>query len=261
MRQRSFTSDASHELRTPLALIRGNAELLSRHPDRPIGRYLDVVEDITSESDRLARLVSNLLTLACSDEGSALLSWRAVDLSDLGTRLLRRFEQPAAAKGLALGDDVRPGVTLWGDPDRLEELIIILMDNAIRYTERGTVTLHIGREDGDAAIRVSDTGPGIAAEHLPRLFDRFYRTDAARSSRHGGVGLGLAIARWIAEAHGGRIRVTSAVGAGSIFTVGLPLEGPAAISGAGVSVSTWLKALARRLTRRQRRDQGEPPAA
>jgi two-component system, OmpR family, sensor histidine kinase CiaH len=221
-RQRDFTADASHELRTPLALVRGNAELLQRHPEQPIGAYGDVVQDIVDEADRLSRLVSDLLTLARADSGHAQLVRRPVDLSALASQVLREAEPLAAAKGLAVRAEIVPGVAVAGDADRLRQLCLILIDNAVRYTTRGGVTLRVAREGQGALLAVVDTGPGIAAEHLPRLFDRFYRTDEARSAEAGGTGLGLAIARWIAEVHGGRISVVSTPGRGSAFTVHLP---------------------------------------
>lgn len=221
-RERRFTADASHELRTPLTLIRGNAELLTRHLDRPIREYADVVQDIIAESDRLSRLVGDLLTLARAGEGRLQLARRDVDLSATATALAREFAPLAAAKGLALQAEIAPGVHVRGDPDRLRQLGVILLDNAVRYTQNGTVTLRLVGVHHGAVLSVSDTGPGIAPEHLPHIFERFYRADPARSSDQGGFGLGLAIARWIAEAHGGRIEVTSTPGRGSTFSVRLP---------------------------------------
>ena len=228
-RQRDFAADASHELRTPLALVRGNAELLQRHPEERIGAYDDVVQDIVDESDRLSRLVSDLLTLARADSGHIQIARSPVDLSALAAELLQKMEPLAHAKGLELRGDIAPAVGVTGDADRLRQLGLILLDNAVRYTRTGVVTLRVGRDGHHAALlAVQDTGPGIAGEHLPRLFDRFYRTDAARSAESGGTGLGLAIAKWIAEAHGGRIGVSSTVGRGSTFTVFLPLVAAAA---------------------------------
>jgi signal transduction histidine kinase len=222
-RQRDFTADASHELRTPLALVRGNAELLQRHPEEPIAAYGDVVQDIVDESDRLSRLVSDLLTLARADSGHIQVARAPVDLSALAAELLQKVEPLAHDKGLVLRGEIAPGVGVAGDADRLRQLGLILLDNAVRYAQTGAVTLRAARDGHHGALlAVRDTGPGIAGEHLPRLFDRFYRTDAARSAESGGTGLGLAIARWIAEAHGGRITVSSTVGRGSTFTVHLP---------------------------------------
>jgi two-component system sensor histidine kinase CiaH len=221
-RQRDFVADASHELRTPLAVIRGNIEHMRRAPDKPVRAYDDVMEDIEAESERLGRLVSGLLTLARADDGRVQLRWSRVDLTALMQALAREVAPLAEAKGLALRTAIEPGVSVYGDADRLHELGLILLDNAIRYTAAGHVSLELELAGATAVLRVADTGPGIAPEHLPRIFDRFYRTPAARSSEAGGTGLGLAIARWIAEAHGGRITVTSAIGQGSTFTVYLP---------------------------------------
>jgi signal transduction histidine kinase len=226
-RQRDFVSDASHELRTPLTLLRGNAEVLARHPEQRIGDNLELVEDIISETDRLGRLVSDLLTLARADAGTAQVLRQPLDLSALATELAADVTPLAAAKGLALTTEIAPGVTVAGDRDRLRQLGLILLDNAIRYTPAGTVTVRLRGDGAAAALSVEDTGVGIAPEHLPHIFERFYRTDAARSPTDGGAGLGLAIARWIAEAHGGTFIVTSTVGRGSVFTVRLPVAGHA----------------------------------
>jgi two-component system, OmpR family, sensor histidine kinase CiaH len=221
-RQRDFTADASHELRTPLALVRGNAELMLRHPEKKIGEYDDVVHDIVDESDRLGRLVSDLLTLARADSGHAQIVRREVDLSGVAAQAVRTIEPLARAKGLTMWEDIAPGIAVSGDTDRLSQLCLILLDNAVRYTLVGTVTLRLTRDGHSAALSVSDTGAGIGAEHLDRLFDRFYRVDQARSTEAGGTGLGLSIAKWIAEVHGGHISVVSTPGAGSTFTVHLP---------------------------------------
>lgn len=220
-RQLRFTADASHELRTPLTLIRGNAELLARHPDRPIREYADVVQDIIVESDRLGRLVADLLTLARAGEGRLQLALTDVDLSAVAAALAREFEPLAAAKGLALYAEIAPDVHVRGDADRLRQLGVILLDNAVRYTRAGSVTLRLTGGHG-AVLSVADTGPGITPEHLPYIFERFYRADSARSPEQGGTGLGLAIAHWIVAAHGGHIEVTSAPGRGSTFSVRLP---------------------------------------
>ncbi|MGE3597605.1 MAG: sensor histidine kinase [Dehalococcoidia bacterium] len=221
-RQRDFTADASHELRTPLALVRGNAELMLRHPDKRIGEYDDVVHDIVDESDRLGRLVSDLLTLARADSGRAQIVRREVDLSSVAEQSLHTIEPLARTRDLTISNEIAPGIAMTGDADRLSQLCLILLDNAVRYTPAGTVTLRLATDGHSAALSVRDTGAGIGAEHLDRLFDRFYRVDEARSTEAGGTGLGLAIAKWIAEVHGGRISVVSTPGVGSTFTVHLP---------------------------------------
>jgi signal transduction histidine kinase len=227
-RQRDFVADASHELRTPLTVIRGNIDHIRRSPDAPVSAYADVMEDIEAESERLTRLVAGLLTLARTDDGRVQLQWSDVDLSALAKGLIREVAPLAQAKGLELRSAIQPDVCVRGDADRLHELGLILLDNAIRYTSAGRVSLELSAEGATVTLRVADTGPGIAPAHLPRIFDRFYRTPAARSSEAAGTGLGLAIARWIAEAHGGRITATSELGRGSTFTVQLPgrISGP-----------------------------------
>lgn len=221
-RQRDFVADASHELRTPLALLRANAEVLARHPEQQIADNLDLVDDLIAETGRLGRLVTDLLTLARADAGQLPLAHDPVDLSELGHELVRELHPLAAQRGLGLRAAIAPAVTLRGDADRLRQLGLILLDNALRYTQQGAVTLQVAADAQAATLSVADTGPGIAPEHLPHLFDRFYRTDAARNASDGGAGLGLSIAKWIAEAHGGTITVTSTPGQGSAFTVRLP---------------------------------------
>jgi signal transduction histidine kinase len=221
-RQRDFVADASHELRTPLAVIRGNLDHIRRHPERPVGHYDEVMEDLVAENERLSRLVTGLLTLARLDEERARQAWTHVDLSALAKGLAREMTPLASAKGLVLDTAIAPDMIVEGNADQLRELALILLDNAIRYTVTGTVTVSLSSDGATVLMRVADTGPGIAPAHLPRIFDRFYRTPAARASDAEGTGLGLAIARGIVEAHGGRMSVSSEIGKGSAFTVQLP---------------------------------------
>ncbi|MCH7998655.1 MAG: HAMP domain-containing histidine kinase [Chloroflexi bacterium] len=223
--QRAFIGDASHELRTPLSVIRANAELLKRHLSEPVSANHKAVDDIISESDRLARLVSQMLTLAQADAGQAALSLSEVALDELADEVARSMRLLAERRGVSLETDMSGPVRLRGDGDLLRELMVILTDNAIKYTDAdGKVRLEVRRaSSGKATVRVSDTGSGIPADALPHIFDRFYRVDKARSREVGGAGLGLAIARWIAEAHGGSIRVESDPGVGTTFTVELPV--------------------------------------
>jgi signal transduction histidine kinase len=221
-RQRNFASDASHELRTPLTVMLTNAELLTLHPDRRLSEYQDVVADIIAETQRLSRLVADLLTLARADQGSAGLVKEQVDLSEVAAVVARQFVPLATAKGIGFQAMVGPRVFVDGDRDRLQQLAVILVDNAVRYTRSGGVVMRVEQRGSEAVLEVWDSGSGIAPEHLPHLFERFYRTDAARSTEEGGTGLGLALARWIAESHQGRIEVTSTLGRGSTFTLHLP---------------------------------------
>ncbi len=221
-RQRDFAADASHELRTPLTVMLTNAELLTLHPEWPLSSYQDVVADIIAEIERLSRMVTDLLTLARADQGKAALTVNEVDLSGLALTVARQFTSVAATKGVDLRTEIEPDVLVAGDQDRLHQLVVILIDNAVRYTAAGSVELGVRLQGHEGVIRVTDTGPGIAPQHLPHLFERFYRTDAARSAEEGGTGLGLALAQWITESHHGRIEVSSSLGQGSTFTVYLP---------------------------------------
>jgi signal transduction histidine kinase len=219
--QRQFLADASHELRTPLTAIRANVDiLLSGADDDPVQRR-EMLGAIAQESDRMGRLVDDLLALARSDAGQE----PARERLSFDVLLLDVYHQQRRLAG-----DVRltiaefEPVELEGDPDRLKQLLLNLIDNARRHTEpRGSVTLNLRRQGDWAVLEVCDTGSGIDAAHLPHIFERFYRADTSRSRGGGGAGLGLAISREIVEAHGGTIDVQSRVGAGSTFTVKLPL--------------------------------------
>ena len=222
--QRAFIGDASHELRTPLSVVRANAELLKRHLSEPVSANREAVDDIISESDRLGRLVGQMLILAQADVGQVRLSLSEVALDELADEVARSMRLLAEERGISLETELDGPVRLRGDGDRLRELMVVLTHNAIKYTDSGgRVRLEVRKPSGGkVTVRVSDTGPGIPAEALPHIFDRFYRVDKARSREAGGAGLGLAIARWIAEAHGGTIRAESVPGVGSAFTVQLP---------------------------------------
>ena len=221
--QRRFVSDASHELRTPLAVVRANGELLQRHPNDTIEQNMDQVEAITAEAEAMTRLVEDLLTLARADEGAANLSMETVALGAIIEELGRDMEALAAERGLKLTVDAEP-LEVLGDRHRLRQLGTILLDNALKYTPSGgRVAVRVARAGKHAELSVADTGPGIPAAEQSRIFDRFVRADTARTRSTGGTGLGLAIAKWIAEAHHGRISVESQPGQGSKFTVRLPL--------------------------------------
>jgi heavy metal sensor kinase len=218
--QQRFIADISHELRTPLTTIRGNLDLLRRMGRSQDEATMVSLDAIQSEMDRMSRLVADLLLLAQADAGLTL-KREPVQLDSL---LLEVYRQARViADGLHVILDHEDQAVVSGDPDRLRQLFLNLVDNAIKYTpEGGRVTLSWRREDGWVRVDVSDTGVGIPAEDLPHIFERFYRVDKARSREKGGTGLGLSIAQWIAHAHGGRIEVESQVGEGTTFTVWLP---------------------------------------
>lgn len=225
--QQTFIADASHELRTPVAVVRTNAELLQRHIASGAGetpaRDASAVEDILSESDRLAKMVDQMLTLAQAGVGAMALSRSAVLLDELVEQVGRSMKTLAEARSISLDTNTNGSVEVNGDPARLHELIVILTDNAIKYTDAGgSVGLGVNRVHKRATLEVTDTGRGIPAESLSHIFDRFYRVDKARSRDSGGTGLGLAIARQIVDAHGGTIRMESEVGKGTKVTIELP---------------------------------------
>jgi heavy metal sensor kinase len=218
--QRRFLADASHELRSPLAAIRTNVEALLRGVDDDPAERNATLRAIARETDRMGRLVADLLALAHADAGQPL-ERRAVALDSLLLDVYQQQRRLAGPVRLELGELEQ--VQVEGDPDRLKQLLLNLVDNALRYTQPGgTVVLDLVRQGDQAALRVRDNGPGIPAEHLPRIFERFYRVDRTRTRQGGGTGLGLAICKWVAEAHGGRIEVESEPGQGSTFTVLLP---------------------------------------
>jgi signal transduction histidine kinase len=224
-RQQAFVADASHELRTPLSLIRANAELLQRHPRKTVGASKEAVDDIISETDRLSTLVSQLLTLARADAGATTFTLTEIALHDLVEDVGKQVRVLADKKGLQLDVRVDGPVRVTGDEVRLRELLLILLDNAIKFTDAaGTVALTLAADGGKAVVQVRDSGRGIPPDMLPHVFDRFYRADKARSREEGGAGLGLAIAKWIVEGHRGAIRVDSYPGMGTTVTVELPVH-------------------------------------
>jgi signal transduction histidine kinase len=219
-RQRQFTADASHELRTPLALIRANAEMLYRHAR---GTDEELIGEIIRETDHLNRLVGDLLTLARADAESLTLESRPIDLRALVSSVHEDLQAIAGSRGIATEVALNGLVTVQGDEGRLRQLLLILLDNALKYTDPGgKVDVSVGRQDDRARLVVADTGIGIPAADQAHIFDRFYRVDRAREHESGGTGLGLAIAHWIVQAHHGTIRVESESGKGSRFQIDLP---------------------------------------
>jgi heavy metal sensor kinase len=223
-RQRQFTADASHELRTPLTIIKGQIDV-SLQRDREPEAYRQVLQGINAEVDRLIRLTGSLLTLTHADAGQIPLRFEDVDVAEAVIGVFEQIRPAAIEKGIECELDPGPPVTIRGDQDLLLQLMLNLSDNAIRYTPSGgQVTLGWRVNNDQIQLWVQDTGIGISQEYLPYLFERFYRVDKARSRAEGGVGLGLAISRWIVEAHRGSIHVESAPGEGSTFTVLLPAK-------------------------------------
>ena len=219
--QRRFVGDASHELKTPLTVIRGNAELLGRDPS---GIDTTAADAITREADRMQRIVNDLLAVAELDAPGEL-KFEPVNLRSLVVRVLTDLGPVAAGRSLALaGAD-----TAWvfADADKLERALRNLVQNAITATpDDGVIQVKLTVRDRTVSLTVSDNGPGIPAQHLPHVFDRFYRADPARSRAGGGTGLGLTIARSVAESHGGSVQARRADLGGAELEIRLPAGRP-----------------------------------
>lgn len=225
---RQFSGDASHELRTPLTILKGETEVALRwakHPDE----FRKMLESSMEEIDRMGRIIEDLLTLAKSETGAKSLVIKPFSLSDLLQGIYLQANTLGETKQIKthLNLEVTEEIRLMGDELRLRQLFLNLIANAVNYTpEGGQVEITLGVVDGEAKVTVSDTGIGIPAEHLTHIFDRFYRVDKARNREDGGTGLGLAIVKSLAEAHDGRVEVSSVPGEGTSFTVFLPAQGP-----------------------------------
>ena len=221
---RRFTADASHELRTPLTAIRTEAEVALRRPSVP-AEYHHLLGSILEECERLTRLTDQLLTLSREDAGVAPQIRKPIDLAALVSGVADTMRTVAEAKGLELRVVGVAALPVHGDEARLRQVFYNLLDNAIKYTlEGGTVEVRLDAKEQGAVVTVRDSGIGIAPEHLPRVFDRFYRVDKARTRAEGGTGLGLSIAKMIVAAHGGQIELASVPGQGTTCTVTLPRD-------------------------------------
>lgn len=217
--QQRLLADVSHELRTPLTAVRGNLDLI-RHMGEADPELMNIIED---ELERMTRLIGDLLLLARADTGGLPLEREPVELDNILFEVYRQVSRLARRVEIKLVEVDQ--VCVLGDADRLKQLLLILVDNATKYTPPGgVVSLSLSRQGGWAHLSVADTGVGIPPEDVPHIFDRFYRVDKARGRAQGGSGLGLSIAKWIAQAHGGGIDVTSAMGEGTTFTIKLPLR-------------------------------------
>lgn len=230
--QRRFVADASHDLKTPLTVILANTSIALEHPERSVASQSQWLESTQHEAEAMQGLVGDLLTLAKMDEeeaaaqsGTVRPAPEEVDLSDVIEGEVLQFESVAFERGVKLGSQVEPGIKLRGNEQRLRRLAGTLIDNACKYVDDGgAVDVALSRAGKQAKLEVRNTGAPISPEDLPHVFDRFYRADKARTGGVGGHGLGLAIARAIAEEHGGTLTASSTQAEGTAFTATLPLK-------------------------------------
>jgi heavy metal sensor kinase len=229
--QKRFIADASHEMRTPLTILKGDVEVALNRP-RSAQEYRETLEMVNQTADRLSALLEELFLLARADSNQFPLKPENINLAQILTDEVRSLLPHALKKQVSLHLDAPDELSLQGDPAKLGRLFRNLIENAIKYSSAGaSVTVTVNLANDQARIDFTDTGPGIPPEHLAHLFERFYRVDKARSRQTAGVdssgaGLGLSIAQWLAQTHGGRIEVASGIGQGTTFTVWLPLKSP-----------------------------------
>ncbi|WP_203362729.1 ATP-binding protein [Bacillus sp. REN10] len=225
-RQKEFVSDASHELRTPLAIMQSSLEVIEAEDQQHLSAFSQqILQDMKEEVKRMTRLVSDLLTIARSDSGKIEFYPTVFDLKETVEQLVRSFLPLAKQMGVTVESSLSAPLLIKADKERITQLLYILIDNAVKYNQPGgTVHLTIRRDGKQVEMLVKDTGIGIPSDQLPRIFDRFYRVDKARSRDLGSNGIGLSIAQWIVESHGGKIEVTSEVGKGTIFYIQIPIK-------------------------------------
>ena len=224
--RREFVANVSHELRTPLSILRGYIEVLLDELETPREELVRILSIMERHSKRLQRLVDDLLSLAQLELSRATLELSDVRVDELFNNLIRDWKEKLAAKNLKAIVDLTPeAFTLHADGTRLEEVLYNLLDNAVKFSpENGQIHLRATHRGSDMVLSVADSGLGIGKEHLPRIFERFYRADKARSRELGGTGLGLAIVKHIAQLHGGRVEAESELGRGTTIRVVLPLR-------------------------------------
>ncbi len=222
-----FTADAAHELRSPLAAMKTSVQVMQYYPERIHPQDWKKIIAIASTTDHMIRLVEDLLLLARMDriDIAEITQWSDLSLTKILADLLELFQSPAREKNITLQTDILAEVKIKGDRSQITRLFRNLLDNALQYTPSGgIVTLQVKRHEHNVIVSIEDTGIGIAPENIPFIFDRFWRADKARSRRYGGMGMGLAIAKAIAEAHRGEISVISKPSIGTAFKVKLPLS-------------------------------------
>ena len=219
IKQKEFIADASHELRTPLTVIQTNLDVMMSDDEGTIEENEIWLDNAYSETRVMADLIDQLLTLAKVDANETNHDIIEISLSEIVENLTDNMQIMAKNKNLNIVTDIKEDVIIKGDYDKIRRLVVILIDNAIKYTEEGSITIKLYTEKKQKVLSVKDTGIGISDEDKKRIFDRFYRSDKARNRKFGGTGLGLSIAKWIVESHRASIDVDSNIGEGSTFIV------------------------------------------
>jgi signal transduction histidine kinase len=223
-KQQQFVADASHELRTPLSVMKLNLEHLFRHPDHSVEQESETIHQAIQEIHYMSKMTTDLLTLARTDSNQLQMIYEPIQLDAILHQVEKDFHALALLKNIQLTADIHP-IKMVGDKERLKQLFVILLDNALKYTkENGSISINSSIKNSRAIIDIFDTGIGIPKADLPYIFDRYYRGDKSRTRHLEGSGLGLSIARWIVESHSGKIRVTSKEGEGTHVLVSLPLK-------------------------------------
>lgn len=223
-RERQFTSDASHELRTPIAVIISQCEF-ALESARTREEAMEALDTVLRQAQRMSALIAQLLTLARADRGQTKLNLETVDLSQLTQMAADQMEELAARRGILVETRIQPGLRLQGDETLLLRMLLNLMENGVRYgKEGGRLAIRLTGRPGQIVGEIQDDGIGIAPEHLPHIWERFYQADEARSASREGAGLGLSMVQYIVQAHGGAITAESTLGAGSVFTFVLPVN-------------------------------------
>lgn len=222
--QRRFIADASHELRTPLTTILANTEIMLAKPQESVKSQSKWLEYIKAEAQRMTHLLADMLYLAKTDDSKQTVILSDVNLSDTVTYTLLTFESVIFEKEKHLQSDIAPDIRVEGDGERIRQMLMILLDNAVKYSdEHGTITVRLSREHEKAKLSVANSGIPIETKHQKKIFERFYRTDESRARDSGGSGLGLAIAKSIADAHHAKIGVSYLAAEGNVFSVTFPL--------------------------------------
>lgn len=221
-KQKQFIADASHELKTPLAIINTNTDVLLANREDTIENQAKWLHYIKSETERMSGLTNDLLYLTQIDDSRSSMIHAKFNMSDAVETIILTMEAVIFEKNISLDYSIEPQLMVHGNSEQIKQVILILLDNAVKYSRaKGSVNVSLKKQNNDVVLAVSNTGEGIASEHLDRIFDRFYRTDASRARKNGGHGLGLAIARSIVEQHKGEIYARSVVGEGATFYVRL----------------------------------------